>query len=403
MRTGSATRPSLTVVVGAGASVAVGIPGTCKLTDTVTGNLRSHETRDCADFRPRVESLLEAVRAYYGETFNFEQLWDALEAANALAVGWRRGNAPTTAEAALTAPRPTVKNALDYWLLSEALFVAKVSVQSAVIEASMSALRSANWPAFSHFWRSLAERFSLTVVTLNYDTLIEQALEWDGAQQGMQPVTGERIWRLDPTRLHEPGNGHRLLHLHGSVQFGSREYGAEPNRFAYEDSSHELYWHPTIESAQQTMWGHSSPRSQVGREMEGDRIVVGLNKPDKLLVEPLHSYQVELVNQVRRAPRLLVVGYGFGDLHVNAALEGMTRVHGSARRICVVDCLDLPTAAHSPQRMGLLVMLQRWAEMVFQYRVSYDEPWASSNGCVRLYTKGFLDAPINEIADFFYG
>jgi SIR2-like domain len=390
----------LTVVVGAGASTPLGIPSTRCLTDTVTSKLLSHDSRDCADFGPRVALLLKAVRDYYGETYNFEHLWDALEAAHALVVGWTQGNAPTTSEAAMTMARPDVQGALEYELLSEALFVLKRTVLSEITDASAAATKHANWSNFQAFWRGLAKRFSLTVVTLNYDTLVEQALDWDGSQQGMHPVSGESIWRLDPKRLHDPREIDRLLHLHGSIQFGSRTYGAEVNRFAYEDSFHELYWHPTIESAQQTMWGMSSPRSQTGRSLAGDRIVSGLNKPDKLLVEPLLSYQIEFMNQIRREPRLLVVGYGFGDHHVNAALERMTRIHGETRRTCVIDRIDMVTEIGSTRRDGLMVMLSRWGRTQFEFRDSHPDPWASADGCARLYWNGLLNPAVGEVADY---
>jgi hypothetical protein len=232
----------------------------------------------------------------------------------------------------------------------------------------------------------------LTVVTLNYDTLIEQSIGLDGRHQGLVPVVGEGVWRLDPMVLHGQAVDHQLLHLHGGIQFGAREYGSEANRFCYEDSLHDLYWHPSPASAQRTMWGKSSPRSGSGRWLEGGPIVTGLHKADKLLVEPLASYYVEMANQLRRCERLIVLGYGFGDPHVNALLARMTRVHGATRRVAVVDLVEMVEEYGSEERDEMLVMVQRWSEERFEIDDRHPYPWCSTNGCTRLYFKGLLEA-----------
>jgi hypothetical protein len=109
------------------------------------------------------------------------------------------------------------------------------------------------------------------------------------------------------------------------------------------------------------------------------------------------------LNGYRKAPRLLVVGYGFSDYHVNAALEKMTRIHGDAKRTCVIDYIDMVMETGSTRRANLSVMLQRWGRTQFAFRDSNPDPWTSADGCARLYWKGFLNTPASDVVAYLAG
>lgn len=389
------SKPTLTVLVGAGASVPLGIPSTSQLTELVKTALLTRSTRGKANtlFQHRAGKLLAAAERYYGkDRLNFEHLLDLFEGGHALAVAWTLKPAVTISEACLTKPDGDLADVMEPAFLDECIFALRWTILEAVTGASKDCQTHPAWSAYRSFWTTLAEEFTLTVVTLNYDTLVEQSIDLDGSHQGLAPVVGEGVWRLDPTVLLGQAVNHRLLHLHGGIQFGGREYGSEPNRFCYEDSFHDLYWHATPKSARQTMWGSSAPRSGSGRMLEGGPIVTGLHKPDKLLIEPLASYYVETANQLQRCPRLLVLGYGFGDPHVNAILTRMTRNHGGSRRVALVDLVNMVEEYGSNDRDDMLVMVQRWSQERFEIDYSHPYPWCSKDGCARFYFKGLLDA-----------
>lgn len=392
-------RPHLTVLVGAGASVAIGIPSTGALTELALQKLSEPDERfvDARQHRQKLDALVDAARAYYGEKhFNFEHLFEILEAADALKTAWTPGSAATIAEASLTIVRPALAQLFDGTFIRDCVFILTRSTLEAVQASSAAALQHPGWSTYSQFWHALAERFALTVGTLNYDPSVEQTLGLGPTHQGMSEVEGENVWRLDVNRLLDWGDEHRLFHLHGGVHFGGREYGTDQNRYAYEDNFHELYWHASPDAAMKTAWGRSAPRSQAGRTLVGGRIVSGLNKPDKLLVEPLASYYGEFGRAIVRCPRLLIVGYGFNDLHVNALLARLNRAHGSSRKIGVIDRID-PVSEHgSHARHRMLTILHQWAEQ--SCRIDPDKkpyPLASSNGYLRLYWKGLEDAAHN--------
>ncbi len=287
----------------------------------------------------------------------------------------------------------------DEGFIAECLHILVRTILDAVQVSSGAAPKQTAWPSYLKFWRALAQQFTLTVGTLNYDTCVEQALELGPENQGMLKVPGENVWRLDVNYLAARRDGHRLFHLHGGIHFGVREYATDSNRFAYEDDFHELYWHASADAALRTGWGRSGPRSQAGRWLEGGRIVTGLNKPDKLIVEPLASYYGEFGREIVRCPRLLIVGYGFNDLHVNGVLGRLNRAHGSSRRIGVIDQVD-PLREHgSTARHLMLTMLHRWAEQ--SCTVHPDKrfyPLLTSKGYLRFYWKG-MEAAADNVTD----
>ncbi|MDD9942485.1 MAG: SIR2 family protein [Myxococcales bacterium] len=403
----TSTKPQLTVLVGAGSSVAAGAPSTAGLTRAVVEGLRAREPYSCAasQFRDQVEAILAAADDYYhpgaesGEA-NFEQLLDVFESGAALAVGWQAHTVSTTSESCLTRARPDLGDALTPSFFRECVHVVEQTVLDAIIEASRVDLEQPLLAGFRAWWRALGERFDLTVGCLNYDTLIESALDLGAANQGFVRIAGEGTWRLS-TDLSGPAcGGHRLFHLHGSIHFGAREYGADPNRFAYDAGFHELYWHPTPGAAYQTMWGQSAPRSQSGRELGGGRLLTGLHKADKTLTEPMASYYLEFCNQLVRSSRLLIAGYGFQDHHINAALRRFVRAHGGRGRVAVVDYMAAPERDDLGTRADMQVFLQRFAADVVEIRQLRSSPQDLGGDRCRVYWKGLTDADPKSLASF---
>jgi hypothetical protein len=54
-------------------------------------------------------------------------------------------------------------------------------------------------------------------------------------------------------------------------------------------------------------------------------------------MDPYQTYYRELSRSLENSPRLLIIGYGFSDYHINSLLRRFTRWHGDERRAAVVD------------------------------------------------------------------
>jgi hypothetical protein len=267
-------------------------------------------------------------------------------------------------------------------------------IQARIVEADLDVQQNPAWSSLSGFFRRLETNFDLHVVTTNYDTIVEQALGWGATEQGFDPVANESVSRFGkhpaPSRL-------RLIHLHGSVHYGYRLHTAEPNRFIYEDDFHDLYWHESTQAALETWFARSNPSSQAGRDTIAGPIITGLQKPDKLLVEPYLSFFRHFEELAVSTPRILVVGYGFGDVHINAVLSRLTKWHGAERRIVAIDHWPedkwVPSSIWEPEKQEFFARVAMWARDHHPMDSwTYPDPWMPAGGDearVRIYFRGF--------------
>jgi hypothetical protein len=108
-------KPPLTMLLGAGGSVELGVPSTEGLTRSVEEALGSFRPPDEAAFRGAVDTLLDHCRGLYGDGLTFEQLLHVLETAETLDKSWRLGKGWYPAAEALlsTGPRPNLAQVFD--------------------------------------------------------------------------------------------------------------------------------------------------------------------------------------------------------------------------------------------------------------------------------------------------
>ena len=411
-------KPSLTVLVGAGGSYDLGVP----LTDAVTSIVRrqfEEPSRDYPNFfkdagdAERLRLLLSAAESHFGPKMNFEHLFEFIESGLALHEGWTQKR-DTIAEAGWTQPKKELEGLFrgdDGYaeFLSNCRIMLECTVEDAISAASAQATQHEHWSTFRAFWSALEANFDLTVATVNYDTLIEQALGWGGAEQGFEPAEGSRGWVLRPKRVHA-AQRHRLFHLHGSILFKGSAYGDTTCRWNAASGGWDIKWFPSAEEASFAGTANLG-RTGYGRELLGGHLITGLHKTDKVAVEPFGTYYEATANELRACPRLLVIGYGFADPHINRLVRRMTRDHEDARRIACVDFIRIPLEIASNSRNGLVEAMHlwsgdrsfRWHDSMFMTGLDPKEPWSSPQGHAQLYWRGFLDAAgrADDVVGFF--
>jgi len=399
------SKPRLTVLAGAGASMSYGLPGTQQLTDLV---LRDDGSSDPLGGYRAMKLVYGLISQHY-ESPNFEHLLNVLEAAIGLQRTWQPST-PSSLKVAygILCDRPT-QEAARLFYDSSATFAAHelvVRLYDSLIESV-----PRNVTEYNGFWTSLADSFDLDVITTNYDTLIENS--GIPFSLGFSPIADEAAWRFEPSLLIGPR--HRLFHIHGCVRFGRREMQSDPNRFWRKDDWHDLYWYPDARKARDTLYPGSNSSSQAGDELVIGPIITGMQKTAKLmLVEPYLSYQRSMYEILRSNPRLLLLGYGFGDLHINALLNRMASWHPSLRRIALVTFADRETWL---QRHHNLVQLE---ELSFVRKVSghkeswtFDDhdpwdsdgedlrllPWKSDDDSTRIYVDGLQEVARSRLSE----
>lgn len=389
-------KPRLAVLVGAGASLEVGIPSTGDLLMVAVDALRNVALSDASVDVPIAitTSLMERCEEYFGKSFNFEQLMHVLEAIEALQYGLRATHPATSlpVEAMLTGvPHPKVEAALDSQFSFSAPRDLVRALHHRISETSKAAPKHQNWSDYANFWKFAISQFDACIGTLNYDSVVDQALDLGPQFQGFAPIPDENVWRLDERLLRACP---RLMHLHGSIHLGCREYGTDANRFCYEDHWHDWYWHPTAESAARALNPGVSARQAGFRGYPMGPLITGYDKAEKLLMDPFGAYLRTFADCLRDTSRLLVVGYGFGDQHINALLQRMGKYHGEALRVAVITKFD-PFYMHGSwghARGTEATMYHRWGrDSNLLDQMNYSNPLCAKSGFLRVYYDGVVD------------
>ncbi len=137
-----------------------------------------------------------------------------------------------------------------------------------------------------------AHRSSTTIATLNYDNAIERVC----IQYDIPIDLGVREWK-DTFKLDFEGGALKLLKLHGSVQWAQSLDTTPPSPV--------------------NTWGDAAPDvSLLSAEVATPAIIFG--ERNKLSAQgPMLLLFEEFRRDLSNADRLVVIGYSFGDAHVN--------------------------------------------------------------------------------------
>ena len=401
---------SVTAFIGAGAVLNIGGPTTSSLTDAIklqqqwNGVPRSNATV------PAIQQIADMLDNYFApSSANFEDIFHAVESLISLQTGLAPRTAKEFKPAIGAFVSPNAAAGYNPIVLRGALedIVNEVAQQVSRYVSGFQPTGAHQW--FANFWRNATARSHWDIGTLNYDNCIEQSLPRDTWEDGFYQIE-PGIHRFNPAQI-VSSTVTRMLHLHGSVFFGYPHPDVS-NRFAYEEEHEDIYRFDSTDDAHRHWFGRSTNQSQAGESAIAGPIITGQRKPDKLLGYPYSTYQTVLHNALLNNSRLLIAGYGFGDLHFNRLLGRLTRIHGDNRRVVLIDWVH-------PDRRGdnwapdadirdwpgiqTTQALLRLSRQNHPLRGRYSHPWVSNDGRCRVYLEGFQDAVQNhgnEIIDF---
>jgi hypothetical protein len=162
--------------------------------------------------------------------------------------------------------------------------------------------------SYKGFLAELVTRFDVGLYNLNYDNMVVRA--WPEAFTGFA-ADG----MFDTEAVHARSEWGFIYHLHGSV-----------HHTLAEEFSHTIRWQKDLKAKffdnHKGRW--SDTRSD-GRPHPMSTLIAGAFKLDQLLVEPFQSFYSTLIRHVYEADAVLIGGYGFGDAHMNRALQNRLR------------------------------------------------------------------------------
>lgn len=200
------------------------------------------------------------------------------------------------------------------------------------------------------------------IFNFNYDTVFENIYGVGCYEDGYESTQCSAEYKVfNPNKLmNYKDNLSSINHLHGCINYyHTDDLNAHLNEYRTDD------WvkYSNYTNVRKRMVGRSQsqPHTQTKETIYNGPIITGLNKTAKLNCVPFDFYHANLVNSVTRNNKLLIIGYGFGDLYCNQIIQRMNLIHGNQARVCIIDYFKLLENS----RMG-------FKQYVYDNKINYD-------------------------------
>ncbi len=385
----------LTVLLGAGAMMEVTTLSCYSITQNVIATQQSIFKNGKWESIPFLNFVYEQLKTYYNKentSVNFEDIFHALEMWSSL----------KTAEdqQALKVFRSVfgmfcnIKDDFAQVPMS-LIYTGLRDLVDSVIDDVVAFEKNVDCDAwFANFFKTLQQKMSLDIFSLNYDTWLEQIL--GDYNDGFYPICDTHQIFSANKLFCSSENQSTVNHLHGQICFtthlptGSKRFLTDgwykANNY---DLIRELKIHPRH-------IGYMT-KTQAAEQIYQFPIITGLRKNDKIMMPPFDSYYMHLHQQLRSNENLLIIGYGFGDLYINSLLNQFYNFHGENGKVICIGYISPEDRVHNMYEMKLPnVMKQSIYTMFHDSELPYRCLDVSCCDCIesfsrngRLYLCGF--------------
>lgn len=404
-------------LIGAGATVDIGGINSKELTNSVI---------ETDDFLKKVYSAM--CEKNPNVQINFEDIMNALEILLSMKARNNQIQNPTSLSTFAELSPKFVKESLEDIMSAHLMLLQNIAEK--INDYDKAFMTNEANKFFVDFWRDSLEKAFWDIVTLNYDTCLEQCLRnqfVDGFTL-LEKVMGIYVdtnggWqsplasRFEPRILEKPGDCSRIMHLHGSINFARAKPNDESNKYSLREGDDDMYKYPSYEQARTNWhkWYDLQNANQAKEIIFNDPIISGLKKPDKVLgFYPYAYYFYEFHKAIINNKNLLIVGYSFGDIYLNNLLLRVAEFHGTLRRVVVITHWDTDKILEAAERMKIdgtrineiriftrneyavysRLMQEEFFSRVFSrnYKCIKGDMLESSDRCARIYFRGFKQA-----------
>lgn len=362
-------RRTIAVIVGAGASLAAGAPGTGELLDTVLASLpverifqdlQGNKTRDAV---PLANLFREHLLKNGDGEANFEIVMACLE--EMISYGM-----PGRLLQSFMSPRSEFETVLDVGMLQEAYTGAiHALIRAFLARTPRTTRQSKAATSLANFVQRLSGNARIVLSTLNYDTLLDDALPYF---DGFAPVPGWNFFEFHPLLwLHHAKDHHILMHVHGSLRYGFRPFMAGYNGAPF---SEPVRYSSSNDAADSVFRSRTASPSADGLLLPATPIIAGGHKSPKLMhnVRPYAYYNAASLEEIANADALVIIGYGFRDEHVNAWIDEYMRVHPYGPLVLIAKRTGRHVAQSTP--------VERFLMKLSRGRIAYDHIYESVPG-----------------------
>ena len=162
----------------------------------------------------------------------------------------------------------------------------------------------------------------LRCYTINYDRIIPAV--YHGEMFEGFTSKGEDL-KFDLTRVLTDEKVNCHYSLHGSVHYEQDWPGnvqLVPEKYIYDFGR-----------------GASDLLDQDKRKMINSNIITGFNKTSRLLTNPYSQFYQRFYQDCLFADKIYIIGYSFGDIHINSAIKSGSLVNRNMKIVCV-DYVD---------------------------------------------------------------
>lgn len=339
-----------TVIVGAGLPLNLSlpeyimVPSTYNITQKVClepypfYSLNPIDRRKTTDVVKQFYLLLKnnyPVRWNNNEDINFEQVFHCMEMYSSYLHSWQnncQNEKLCPVFGPFTAPSILFDPQIFYSIPNE--FLLRIMEIVNDYDQYFKNHRNSNEKWLTDFFLSLSPS---DVFTFNYDTMFETIYGEGNYEDGFEVNPKFQYKTFNPKNIIDnPKNLSTINHLHGCIEYGHIK---DHNALVKEFNSHDWVKYPDYDTSSKWMRGHyqSQPYSQSGETIINGPILTGLDKLNKLNCIPFDFYHSNLVNSICKNNKLLIIGYGFGDLYCNQLIQRMNLIHKDAARVCVID------------------------------------------------------------------
>lgn len=318
---------TLTMITGAGTSIAFGLPSTFDFTELIASRLRE-DRRMNEQTLSLYDNIYDSLKKYLVNPgiVTFEDIYQSIQDVRTISI--------PNFNAAFDEFRPRVKAThilketlgcypdADVKMLQDAYL-------DILLETFLNRLGCASrTDLLSIALECIRSKFTVWSFTLNYDNLINDALE--GFTSGFIPGRAPRVFRPATllSAIEECNPVHS--HLHGSLKFGF-PLGEPLDMF-------ELHEYDSPEEGVQHSTGSrpSGRPIQSGQTLPPSPIITGLSKTELVFKQPFFTNFLAFFRALDLCSDVLIAGYGFPDRHVNMGIEQFRRCHPE-RRTYIVD------------------------------------------------------------------
>jgi hypothetical protein len=181
---------------------------------------------------------------------------------------------------------------------------------------------TSEFTCFKDFFSKLRQDYDVAFISLNCDNLVTRACP--DLFTGFEPASG--IFR--PEKVYDRANWDLIYHLHGSVHFDMKVIGSD---------MHTITWNRDLTSTFcQNSFGRSFQDTPEGIKMPTSVFVAGYGKAYQIQRLPFRTYYSQIDEMSEKSEAFLFLGYGFTDLHLNRCFYEV-RKGPRPRPVVVID------------------------------------------------------------------